>query len=410
MINDGRALVFGFLGTLVVGTTLARGSRGVVRAGPSKRTSFYEQMLRGDASFLPLVQRVLDQAREEHQALKVNISLKVKGTRRGRNEEDTVYVPDEAQAEVVIANCIRDLERWPGEPYQGEIRITFEPSHTTGALIQRYGSYIKQIDTNVKGKYGSRGVVRAGRFSKQKSFYETLFFGETFHGAPASSGSPIRSLIVRCLSQARRDNSGLLIELSYKEIGRSLRNYHHAWTVHPKSSPDRLMRTLVERLEQAPGEPFEGEIRVDLKQQGTEQEYGSFVRAIDTNVKLMFGSRGMVRKGRSAEPERFVWSTTWVSFTRRTEDPKLAYIESRLFDMNIPCRRNGHSFHAPILEVPENALQLAYGLLAEKFPEKFPGRRKTIDEMDDDDPAFQGYVHEPSEWDLALAAQHKDHP
>lgn len=69
-------------------------------------------------------------------------------------------------------------------------------------------------------------------------------------------------------------------------------------------------------------------------------------------------------------------------FTKRTDDPKLAWIERNLMRMGIPSRRNGHSFHAPILEVPESRLSEADGLLNRRV-----GRYR-IDDIRDDHPRW----------------------
>jgi len=73
----------------------------------------------------------------------------------------------------------------------------------------------------------------------------------------------------------------------------------------------------------------------------------------------------------------------WVTFCRRTEDPKLAYLETRLTGMGIPHRRHGSSFHAPILQVPEDRHEEAYRL----FDEDWDGVR--LDDVPDDDESFQ---------------------
>jgi hypothetical protein len=78
--------------------------------------------------------------------------------------------------------------------------------------------------------------------------------------------------------------------------------------------------------------------------------------------------------------------TKWETVYRRSEDPKLAYLESRLDDLGIPHRRNGHSWHAPILQVPEQHADAAWKLLNERI-----GRRR-LDEIDDDDPRFARWV------------------
>lgn len=68
----------------------------------------------------------------------------------------------------------------------------------------------------------------------------------------------------------------------------------------------------------------------------------------------------------------------WVMFTKRTDDPKLAWLAGQLDEAGIPHRRNGWSFHAPILEVPEDRLEDAWAILT------------PVDDVDDDDPMFQG--------------------
>ena len=68
--------------------------------------------------------------------------------------------------------------------------------------------------------------------------------------------------------------------------------------------------------------------------------------------------------------------TTWVTLTRRTNDPKLAWLERRLTLAGIDSRRQGESFHAPILQVPEADEDLAWDIL------------DPVDGVADDDPRF----------------------
>lgn len=53
----------------------------------------------------------------------------------------------------------------------------------------------------------------------------------------------------------------------------------------------------------------------------------------------------------------------WTTFTRRTEDPKLSFIESLLTAENIQHRRHGRSFHAPILQVHRTDIERAWEIL-----------------------------------------------
>jgi hypothetical protein len=72
---------------------------------------------------------------------------------------------------------------------------------------------------------------------------------------------------------------------------------------------------------------------------------------------------------------------TYVRMTRRTNDPKLAWLEKQLTKAGIAHRRNGESSHAPILEVEEGKWSQAWDILT---PE--------IDNIADDDPRW---THNP---------------
>lgn len=67
----------------------------------------------------------------------------------------------------------------------------------------------------------------------------------------------------------------------------------------------------------------------------------------------------------------------FTTFTRRTDDPKLSWLEEKLSQAGIAHRRNGESFHAPILEVDETKIEAAWDIL------------KPVDGMSDDDPMFE---------------------
>lgn len=66
----------------------------------------------------------------------------------------------------------------------------------------------------------------------------------------------------------------------------------------------------------------------------------------------------------------------WVTFTRRTDEPKLTWLERQLDSAGIRNRRNGASAHAPILQVQEEDLVDAWAILS------------PVDDIADDDPQF----------------------
>ena len=76
--------------------------------------------------------------------------------------------------------------------------------------------------------------------------------------------------------------------------------------------------------------------------------------------------------------EFFDDGVAWVTLCRRTNDPKLAWLEARFNDnvSPIPHRRKGESWHAPILQVPEDYFDEAQAILG------------PIDDIPDDDPRW----------------------
>ena len=70
------------------------------------------------------------------------------------------------------------------------------------------------------------------------------------------------------------------------------------------------------------------------------------------------------------EPEK------WAQFTKRTNDPKLEWLETKMDEAGIRSRRNGESFHVPILEVDAARLDDEWAIL------------EPVDDIEDDDPMF----------------------
>jgi len=66
----------------------------------------------------------------------------------------------------------------------------------------------------------------------------------------------------------------------------------------------------------------------------------------------------------------------WAMFTKRTNPPKLTWLRRHLDMAGIPNRLSGESFHAPILQVPEEDLDAAWKILT------------PVDDIPDDDEQF----------------------
>lgn len=74
---------------------------------------------------------------------------------------------------------------------------------------------------------------------------------------------------------------------------------------------------------------------------------------------------------------------SWARLCKRTNYPKLGWLMEQLKDAGIEYRLNGYSFHAPILEVRDDQLDMALGI---PMP---------IDDVPDDDPQFK---HEDADY------------
>lgn len=88
----------------------------------------------------------------------------------------------------------------------------------------------------------------------------------------------------------------------------------------------------------------------------------------------------------------------WATFMRRTNEPKLLWLEAELARLGIPSRRAGHSFHAPIVEVPALQLDDAAAVLEMPVGELFIGGRVTavvLDDLPDDHGYFAEYAAQP---------------
>jgi hypothetical protein len=79
---------------------------------------------------------------------------------------------------------------------------------------------------------------------------------------------------------------------------------------------------------------------------------------------------------------------TMVQFTKRTNDPKLSWLEDQLDKAGIEYKREGESFHAPILYVEESREDDAWAIL------------NPVDDIPDDDPQFLHDVFEMAPFSL----------
>lgn len=97
----------------------------------------------------------------------------------------------------------------------------------------------------------------------------------------------------------------------------------------------------------------------------------------------------------------------YVTLCKRTNYPKLAYIQDLLNGSGIPHRCNGWSFHAPILEVPEQFESAAMDILSAPARKTYdlPVRfGVSLDDVPDDHPCFNG-IHTPDDDDSEMESE-----
>lgn len=105
--------------------------------------------------------------------------------------------------------------------------------------------------------------------------FDNLIYGD-------DGQSPIRPLLIRMLETAKND--GVRLRVDVRSIAQGTvnsRNEHTLFMDPNENDADGLMRILVERLNDSPGEGFLGQIRINFAQAGSAGErYGSWTRTI----------------------------------------------------------------------------------------------------------------------------------
>jgi len=105
--------------------------------------------------------------------------------------------------------------------------------------------------------------------------FEDLIYGE-------DGNSPIRRTLERVLNEAKEQEVILAIEIRTKPMGTTSTRQEHRLTVEPDvTTVDALMRALVDRLEESPGEGYEGQLRINFYSGDSSAiRFGSFTRQI----------------------------------------------------------------------------------------------------------------------------------
>lgn len=111
--------------------------------------------------------------------------------------------------------------------------------------------------------------------------FEDLIYGE-------DNQSPIRKTLERVIEQAKDEEQRLRIEVRSKQDGVPSSRQEHMFVISPdQATTDGIMRVLVERLTESPGEGFFGQLRINFSQAGASNErYGSFTRQLKRPVHM----------------------------------------------------------------------------------------------------------------------------
>jgi hypothetical protein len=115
--------------------------------------------------------------------------------------------------------------------------------------------------------------------------FETLIYGE-------DGTSPIRNLLLRMLEQAKKDQVRLRIDVRSQAMGTAnTRNEHTIFADPNEVDADALMRNILDRLNDSPGEGFLGQLRINFAPAGNSSDrYASWTRTLkSTPMPRMMG-------------------------------------------------------------------------------------------------------------------------
>ena len=115
--------------------------------------------------------------------------------------------------------------------------------------------------------------------------FETLIYGE-------DGTSPIRPLLLRMLEQAKKDQVRLRIDVRSQAMGTAnTRNEHTIFADPNEVDADALMRNILDRLNDSPGEGFLGQLRINFSPAGNSSDrYASWTRTLkSTPAPRMMG-------------------------------------------------------------------------------------------------------------------------
>jgi len=103
--------------------------------------------------------------------------------------------------------------------------------------------------------------------------YDSILYGE-------DGDNPLKPTLKRCLRDCQEDDCRMKVEVRVQPLGTSSSKQEHQFVVDGDPElGDVVIANLKERLEAAPGEGFEGRIRINFYQNGnTTIKYGSYTR------------------------------------------------------------------------------------------------------------------------------------
>ena len=103
--------------------------------------------------------------------------------------------------------------------------------------------------------------------------YESILYGE-------DGEHPLKPTVIRCLQECKDDEARLKVEIRCKPLGTTGSKAEHSFVVDGDPElGDMVISSIKERLEAAPGDGYEGQIRINFYQNGNSSiRYGSYAR------------------------------------------------------------------------------------------------------------------------------------
>jgi len=223
----------------------------------------------GEFPFSAYIDRVKAEAKNMKSHFKIKICTKEK-----KQEEfipKALYIVNRNKDTTKLGEkTISKLNEVIPNDFDGQIKIDFIHSSKPDIMLASFTRRLCIEKIQKKGK------------TMAYIDFDGMIFDES------SKNSSLRSVIKRCIENAKEDGNRLRVEIRSKASGTTSTRQEHCFSVDADEKHiELIMNTVSERLKSSPSEDFSGEIRLNFYAHGQASiKYGSFTRQIKSHEEL----------------------------------------------------------------------------------------------------------------------------